>query len=65
MSGRVISMAEWRAARTTPEDDPPPAPGLRLLAAGESPAEAFRLEVFLARARVVMGQQRPILRLVR
>ena len=63
MSGAtVVSLAEWRE-RHTPFDPPPPAaPMLRLVPPGG--ADAFRLEVFLARARAVMGEQRPELRLV-
>jgi hypothetical protein len=60
VSAAVVSLAEWREARFGPDDDLPPAgPSLRLVAAGEGPHDAFRLEVFLARARAVMAEQRP------
>jgi hypothetical protein len=65
MSALVISIDEWRAAHGGPDDDLPPPAALRVVAAGERPGDAFRLEVFLARARAVMGEQRPALRLVR
>lgn len=61
MSAAVVSLAEWRESRFGPDDDlPPAAPSLRLVAAGEGPHDALRLEVFLARARAVMAEQRPM-----
>jgi len=65
MSAQVISLAEWRAARGPKDDPPSPPAALRLVAGGEGPGDVFRLEVFLARARAVMGEQRPVIRPVR
>jgi len=63
--GQVVSLAEWRALTRPPDDDlPPSGPFLRLVRAGEKPGETFRLDVFLARAKVVMAEQRPPLRVV-
>ena len=54
----VVSLAEWREARRSPiELDAPPTAPLRLLRlvvdGGEPPP--FSLDVFLRRARAVMG----------
>ncbi len=60
----VVSLEEWRARRTPVEADvPAPAPLrlLRLVVDGDEPP-AFQLDVFLRRARAVMGEpleQRP------
>jgi hypothetical protein len=56
----VVSLDEWRARRAPVEADvPEPAPLrlLRLVVDGDEPA-AFRLDVFLRRARAVMGEPR-------
>ena len=65
-AANVVSLAEWRDARRAPvEADAPPAAPLRLLRLvvdGDEPPP-FRLDVFLRRARAVMGDpadQRPI-----
>ena len=54
----VVSLAEWREARRAPvEADAPPATPLRLLRLvvdGDEPPP-FSLDVFLRRARAVMG----------
>jgi hypothetical protein len=53
----VVSLDEWRARRAPAEADvPEPAPLrlLRLVVDGDEPT-AFRLDVFLRRARAVMG----------
>jgi len=54
----VVSLAEWREARQAPAevDVPEPAPLrlLRLVIDGDEPPP-FRLDVFLRRARAVMG----------
>jgi hypothetical protein len=52
-SARVVSLEEWRTARRMPVDQAPAA--LRLVGDGDSPP-AFRLEVFLRRARIVMAE---------
>jgi hypothetical protein len=53
----VISLDEFRAARRGPDDDlPPSAP--RLFLVGQEPPDPLRLDVFLARARVVMAEAR-------
>ena len=52
----VISLDEWRAARYLPEDPPPSAPALRLVEPDERPGDALRLNVFLARARLVLAE---------
>jgi hypothetical protein len=63
--GQVVSLAEWRALTRPPDDDlPPPGPVLRLVGADERPVAAFRLDVFLARAKLVMAEQRAPLRVV-
>jgi hypothetical protein len=63
--GEVVSLAEWRASTRPPDDDlPPSGPFLRLVGPGERPGQAFRLDVFLARAQVVMAERRPPLRVV-
>jgi hypothetical protein len=61
----VVSLEEWRNARRAPveADVPSPAPLrlLRLVVDGDDPPP-FRLDVFLRRARAVMGDpadQRP------
>ncbi|HEY3765196.1 MAG TPA: hypothetical protein VGL44_08555 [Gaiellales bacterium] len=55
----VVSLDEWRATRRAPleADVPEPAPLrlLRLVVDGEAPPP-FRLDVFLSRARAVMGE---------
>jgi hypothetical protein len=56
MSTNVISLDAWRAARSEPDEPPPAAPLLRLVGPDERPGDVFRLDVFLARARVVMGE---------
>ena len=61
----VISLAEWRAEHHPPDDDlPPSGPFLRLVGEDERPGERFRLDVFLERARLVMAERRPPLRVV-
>jgi hypothetical protein len=50
---RVVSLAEWRAARRAPVEAAPPS--LRLVGEDDSPPP-FRLEVFLRRARAVMAE---------
>ncbi|MDX6523079.1 MAG: hypothetical protein QOI17_592 [Gaiellales bacterium] len=50
----VISLDERRARYQPIEDTPYRAPMLRLVGADEPTAQVFTLEVFLARARVVM-----------
>jgi hypothetical protein len=62
----VISLAEWRAVNRPPDDDdmPPAGPFLRVVGEDERPGERFRLDVFLARAEVVMAERRPPLRVV-
>jgi hypothetical protein len=62
----VVSLDAWRQARRTPveADVPSPAPLrlLRLVVDTDEPAP-FRLDVFLRRARAVMGdpaEQRPL-----
>jgi hypothetical protein len=65
----VISLAEWRERHHPPEDPPPAAPQLRVVGSEEHVGQVFRLETFLARARVVMGESaraadRPALRAV-
>ena len=57
-AANVVSLAEWRARRH-PIDDPDPAgggprPALRLVHPDEA-AGALRLEVFLARAALVLA----------
>jgi hypothetical protein len=56
----VVSLDEWRARRAPvlEADVPEPAPLrlLRLVVDGEAP-EPFRLDVFLRRARAVMGER--------
>ncbi len=57
----VISLDEWRARSghlsrpDGPEDPPPFTPALRLVADDERPGDAFRLDVFLSRARLVLA----------
>jgi hypothetical protein len=65
----VVRLDEWRAARSQPDEPPPAAPLLRLVGPEERPGDVFRLDVFLARARVVMGETaqapaRPALRAI-
>jgi hypothetical protein len=62
----VVSLEEWRNARRAPVEADVPAPAplrlLRLVVDGDEPPP-FRLDVFLRRARAVMGdpaEQRPI-----
>jgi hypothetical protein len=62
----IVSLDEWREARRAPleADVPPPAPLrlLRLVVDGDVPPP-FRLDVFLRRARAVMGDpadERPL-----
>jgi hypothetical protein len=52
----VISLDERRARHQPIEDTPYRAPMLRLVGADEPTAQVFTLEVFLARARVVMTE---------
>jgi hypothetical protein len=52
----VISLDEWRAVRYPPDDPPPSAPALRLVDLDEQAGDAFRLDVFLARATVVLAE---------
>jgi hypothetical protein len=59
-AAQVISLDEWRARSHGqtgygPEDPPPFAPALRLVEPGEQPGAAFRLDVFLSRARLVLA----------
>ncbi|MDX6548175.1 MAG: hypothetical protein QOG33_1725 [Gaiellales bacterium] len=54
----VISLDEWRAGRYSPDEPPPCAPALRLVEQDERPGEPLRLDVFLARARVVLAEVR-------
>jgi hypothetical protein len=65
-AANVVSLEEWRNARRAPveADVPSPAPLrlLRLVVDGDEPPP-FRLDVFLRRARAVMGDpadQRPL-----
>ena len=65
----VVSLAECRERHHPPEDPPPSAPSLRVVGDDERLGEVFRLDTFLARARVVMGESaragdRPALRAV-
>ena len=57
-AANVVSLEEWRNARRAPveADVPEPAPLrlLRLVVDGDEPPP-FRLDVFLRRARAVMG----------
>ena len=57
-AANVVSLAEWRKARQAPveADVPSPAPLrlLRLVVDGDEPPP-FSLDVFLRRARAVMG----------
>jgi hypothetical protein len=59
---RVVSLAEYRALRRSPHDDPPPParPLLRLVDEAERPGDAFRLDVFLERARILMAERPPL-----
>ena len=59
---QVISLDEWRARgarppeyHEIPEDAPAFTPALRLVAVDERPGDAFRLDVFLSRARLVLA----------
>jgi hypothetical protein len=60
-SAPVVSLDEWRAARRVPvephpvADEPTPLRLLRLVVDGEAPPP-FSLDVFLRRARAVMGE---------
>jgi hypothetical protein len=62
----IISLDEWRSRRFLPDDDPPVAPRLHVVGEDEpEPGRVFTLDVFLARARVVLSEQdRPPLHLV-
>ncbi|HEV8449998.1 MAG TPA: hypothetical protein VGQ45_01090 [Gaiellales bacterium] len=63
----IISLDEWRSRRFMPDDDPPAAPRLRVVGEDdpEESGSAFRLDAFLARARVVLAEHdRPPLYLV-
>ena len=54
-AANVVSLAEWREARRAPaEADVPSAALLRLVVDGDEPPP-FSLDVFLRRARAVMG----------
>jgi hypothetical protein len=55
-AAEVISLDEWRAGRYRPEEPPPSAPALRLVDLDEQAGDAFRLDVFLARAQVVLAE---------
>jgi hypothetical protein len=55
-TAEVISLDERRARYQPIEDAPYRAPMLRLVGADEPSAQVFTLEVFLARARVVMTE---------
>jgi hypothetical protein len=62
----VVSLDEWRSARRAPVEADVPAPAplrlLRLVVDGSEPPP-FRLDVFLRRARAVMGDpadERPL-----
>jgi hypothetical protein len=57
-AAEVISLDEWRADRYPPDEPPPCAPALRLVDLDERPGEALGLDVFLARARVVLAEVR-------
>ncbi len=64
----VIPLA-LRRRWAEPVDDRPAPPRLRLAVPGEREGDAFQLDVFLARARVVMsgtdaGLERPALRAI-
>jgi hypothetical protein len=72
-AAQVISLDEWRARLYGdqdfgPEDPPPFAPALRLVEPDERPGDAFRLDVFLSRARLVLAdgqdESRPALHAV-
>jgi hypothetical protein len=72
-AAQVISLDEWRARFHSgheygPEDPPPFAPALRLVEPDEQPGDAFRLDVFLSRARLVLAdgqdESRPALHAV-
>jgi hypothetical protein len=61
-AAQVISLDEWRARSPRagrydygPEDPPPFTPALRLVEPDEQPGDAFRLDVFLSRARLVLA----------
>ena len=51
---RVVSLDEWRACRRAAVADTVP-PALRLVRPGDGP-QPFRLDVFLHRARLIMGE---------
>jgi hypothetical protein len=72
-AAQVISLDEWRARvhgghEYGPEDQPPFTPALRLVEPDEQPGDAFRLDVFLSRARLVWAggkdESRPALHAV-
>jgi hypothetical protein len=72
-AAQVISLAEWRARSHAgqeygPDDQPPFTPALRLVEPDERPGDAFRLDVFLSRARLVLAdgqdESRPALHAV-
>jgi hypothetical protein len=54
----VISLDQWRADRYRPEPPPPFVPALRLVDHDEQRGDALRLDVFLARAQVVLAEVR-------
>jgi hypothetical protein len=61
-AAQVISLDEWRARSPhahraeDPEDQPRFVPVLRLVEPDERPAQSFRLDVFLSRARLVLAE---------
>lgn len=55
-TAEVISLDERRARHQPIEDAPFRAPMLRLVGTNEPTAQVFTLEVFLARAHVVMTE---------
>jgi hypothetical protein len=64
VTAQIISLDEWRARSPHlprypddhPEHAPPFTPALRLVASDERPGDAFRLDVFLSRARLVLAE---------
>ena len=59
-AAEIVSLDEWRmragACDPGPEDPPPFRPALRLVEPDGRPGDAFRLEVFLGRARLVLAE---------
>jgi hypothetical protein len=54
----VVSLAEFRAAHRAPDDDLPPSAPHLWLVGDEDPPDPLRLDLFLARARIVMAETR-------